>query len=304
MRTLAASISLLSILIGNSKISAQNYVDIARLYYNTTEQNQFDNSASSTRINEFGIDITYPIVLNSKWIAITGVLAEQTSLRIVENEPTIELTSFTFRAGFIKKHSERWSGTYLIIPKLASDFSQSGSGNFQMGAVGLMKYNKNEVFNYKIGLYYNTELFGNLIVPIFGFYYGGPEKKWEANVLLPGLVDFNYRVVDWLDVGLNFTGQIRSYRLNALASNSQAGYVTKTSNEICPYLKFNFNKNLILMTRVGYSVGRSYRMYDEEDKIDLGISLIKIGNNRTQLNSDIADGFLFQSILVYRFVQN
>jgi hypothetical protein len=142
------------------------------------------------------------------------------------------------------------------------------------------------------------------VAPIFGLYYLNPWKKFEANLVLPSSADFNYRLQKWLNAGINFSGQIKSFRLAELETSQNPGYVVKSSNEICGYLKFNFSKNISLLTRAGYSVGRTYRVFDESDKIDLGISLIKIGNDRTQLNTNFSDGLVYQTILLYRFVQD
>jgi hypothetical protein len=282
---------------------AQNYVDIARLYYNNTTQNKFENSIAQTRVTEFGIDINYPILLKSGNAFLTGLSAETTQLRLGESEGYTYISSFTLRVGVNIKHSEKWSGTYLFAPKMASDFKQTSSKNFQFGALALMRFNKTDRMNYKIGLFYNAELFGPFITPILGLYYLTENGKFEANLALPSSVDLNYKLAKPVTAGLNFTGQIKSYRLSSAASTCNAGYVRKSTNEICGYLKFNFSKSLSLQTRVGYTIGRAYRVYSENDKIDLGISFIKIGDNRTQLNTNFANGMIYQAILLYRFAR-
>ena len=284
-------------------IHAQNYVDILKLYYNTTSRNQHEGTGSGTRIDEAGAELTYPIVLSTSTAIYTGLAIESVNLKIFPYADYSTLSAYSLRLGFNKKHSDRLSGTYLVIPKLASDFRESSSHNFQVGFFGLLKFTKHKNFNYKLGLYYNTELFGPFVAPIFGLYYLNPTKRFEANLLLPSTVDLNYRIQDWLNAGISFNGQLKSFRLSELPSLPTVGYVVKTSNEICTYLKFNFTPELSLLTKVGHSVGRSYRVYEENDKIDLGISLIKIGNDRTLLNTEIADGTVYQATLLYRFIQ-
>lgn len=295
--------TILTLLLFQQCLYAQSYVDIVKIYGNTTSQNNFVNSASSTKINEFGVDVTYPILFKNNDAVITGLMVESTQLKLSDYERPTKISSYTLRLGLNKIHSERWSGTYLIIPKLASDFKISSVKNLQIGALGLLKYKKSDYANYKIGLYYNSELFGPFFVPILGYYSGGADKKFEANIMLPLLVDVNYKLMNWMNVGINFTGQIKSYRISSLNNSLSTAYIAKTTNEITGYLKFNFTQNIILYTRVGYSVLRSYREFKENDKMDLAISLIKIGNNRTQLNNDFSNGFLYQTILLYRFIQ-
>ena len=79
--------------------------------------------------------------------------------------------------------------------------------------------------------------------------------------------------------------------------------MVKAANELFGYLKLNLSKSLSIQTKIGYSIGRSYRVYKETDKITVGSILIKIGDDRQQLNTDFADGFIYQASLLYRFVQ-
>ena len=169
-----------------------------------------------------------------------------------------------------------------------------------------MKYTKRDNLQYRIGMYYNSELFGPFCVPLFGLYYLSPSKKFEVNLTLPFLADMNYKLHDRLNIGVNFFGQVRSYHLTDISSDTgnTGGYVVKTTNDLYGYLKFNLSKGLSLQTRVGYSLGRSYRVYDENDKITFGSVLIQVGDNRQQLNTDFSNGFVYQLTLQYRLIQN
>jgi hypothetical protein len=283
--------------------SGQKYVDLAKMYYAISADNKFENSDSSTQIEEFGIDLTLPVVINASDVLLTGLIYERNTTKLFELEPQQTFSVIGLRAGFSRKHSDKWSGSYFLIPKLASDFKDLSGKDFQLGAIILMKYNKRDNLNYKLGVYYNTELFGPLIVPLFGLYYLSPDKKWEANLTLPFLADANYKIHERLHVGINFNGQVRSYRLSEIPESDHGGYVVKASNELFSYLKFNLGKSLSLQTRAGYSLGRSYRVYDESDKITVGSILIKVGDDRQQLNTDFSDGLVYQASLLYRFNQ-
>lgn len=281
---------------------AQNYVDIARINYNTSALNKFEGSSTKTRVTEMGLDITYPIVLKNKDAILTGLSYERIDVKLMDTEGYQAISAIALRIGLNKIHNEKWSGTYVLIPKLASDFQQSSRKNFQLGALALLKYTKHDQLNYKVGLFINSDLFSPLTTPLFGFYYLSPSKNFEANVVLPQLVDLNYKLHKVVTVGLNFTAQVRSYRLSHITSTAQPGYVVKSTNELCGYLKFNLTKNLSFQTRVGYTLGRNYRMFDEEAKIDWAIMFVKFGDDRTQLNTRFADGLVGQGILLWRFI--
>ncbi len=293
----------ISILFFAINTSAQKYVDLAKMYYSFSADNKFENSDSITRIQELGVDITIPVVINSSDAILTGLIYERNQTKLFASQPEQTFSVIGLRAGLSKKHSDKWSGTYFLIPKLASDFKDLSGKDFQIGAIVLMKYNKRDNLNYKLGAYYNTELFGPLIVPLFGLYYLSANKKFETNLTLPFLADANYKVHERLNVGINFNGLVRSYRLSDIPESDQGGYVVKASNEVFSYLKFNLSKSLSIQTRVGYSIGRSYRVYAESDKITVGSILIKVGDDREQLNTDFEDGFIYQASLLYRFIQ-
>ncbi len=279
----------------------QRYVELARFYYSTTDRNYFEQSDSNTRIKELGLDITVPVVINENDAILTGLIYERIQTKLFETGPEETFSVAGVRVGLSKKHSEKWSGTYLLLPKLASDFKNITWKDFQLGGIALLKYTKRENLNYKIGVYFNTELSGPFVAPLLGLYYLRNDEKVEVNLMLPFLADMNVRLVNKVYAGLNFTGLVRSYHLSELPASETGGYVVKASNEFSTYLKYNLTKSLFVQARVGYSLGRSYRVYDEDDKISFGTVLIRVGDDRQQLNTDFSDGFVYHASLGYRF---
>lgn len=285
-------------------VFAQNYVDLAKFYYSGTSRNNFDLSDSSTRIKEIGLDITLPVLLNESDAILTGLIYEQNETKLFETDPAETFYVAGIRLGFSRKYSEKWSGTYLIIPKLASDFTSITWKDFQIGGIVLLKYAKHDSKNFKVGVYYNTELSGPFLTPLLGFYYLNDNKKTEVNLMLPFLADINYRLINRLYVGANFTGLVRSYHLSEMPDRETGRYVVKSSNEFSGYLKYNLTKALSVQARIGYSLGRSYRVYNDEDKISFSTVLIRVGDDRQQLNTDFSDGFVYHASLGYRFVKD
>ena len=155
--------------------------------------------------------------------------------------------------------------------------------------------------SYKLGLYANSELSGPWFVPLLGLYYLSPNKKLEVNLTIPILADVNYALHPKIAVGFNYSGQVRSYHLSKIQTTEKSGYVTRTTNEVAGYLKFTLTKSMIIQTKAGHSVGRFYRVYDENDKVKVGFPLVNVGDDRTQLNTDFADGWTYQAMLIYRF---
>ena len=276
---------------------SQNYVDLLKVNLNTTPNNTFDSSSVKTKVNEVMVDFTIPIKLNEKTSLITGLIYENIETKLFTNDNTKSFGSSTLKLGINKVFNEKLSGTLVLLPKIASDFKSIGNKDFQVGAIGILKIRKHDNLNYKIGLYYNSELFGPFFVPMFGFYYLSPNKKFEANVMLPLQGDVNYKVISFVSVGCNYNGLIRSYHLN----DYNGSYVSKFSNELYTYLKFDVTKKIIFQTKVGQSLSRKYKVYDENDKVDFGLPLLFIGDHRKQINTNFSNGLIFQFSFFYRF---
>ncbi len=275
---------------------AQDYVDLARFHYSDTPQNNFDSIGGTTTVKDFGLDVTLPIVINDDNTFLTGFNIDQITTKIDPNLNPFTVSTVNLKFGYNKKHSEKWSGTYMFLPKISSDFKNITSTDYQFGGLVLMKYSKKENLKYTVGAYYNGELFGPFIVPLLGMYYKSSNEKFEANLTLPIWADFNYKLNKFMKVGANFSAFVRSYNLGE--SNA---YVVKKSNDIFGYLQFNLTKSILLQTKAGYTIGRSYKAYQNGDEADLGLSAFRFGDNRTVLNPTFKDGLVFKVRLIYRF---
>ncbi len=280
----------------------QDYVDLLRFRYDNTPLNQFDSSTASTRVEEFVLDATLPIVLKSGNAIITGFDLQSTSTKVNPTIPSLtSVYTILIKLGMNFNFNDKWSGSFLFLPKLSSDLKEISSRDFQYGAYVLMKYAKSENLKYQFGMYYNSELFGPFFVPLIGLYYLSPSEKLEISATLPVWADINYRFNNWLRAGFSFSAFVRSYNINEPQFTENGEYLVKSSNEPMLYLQFEPTKSIILQGKIGYSIGRQYRIYDESDKITFGLSAFRFGDDREQLNSDFGDGLLFEARILYRF---
>lgn len=291
-------ISIILLFLGPFCIVAQNYVDLAKIHYSFTPQNApVDDSLSllsGTEIQEFSSDITLPIVLKNENVFLTGIIYDQTTLNTSDNKSTVY--TINPKIGYKINHSEKLSSTWVVLPKISSDLKNIDNKHYQFGGVGLLSIKKSENFTYKFGAYFNKELFGPFAVPLVGFYYLSKNQKFEANFTLPIAASMNYKIHKNIATGLTFNAFVRSYQLGELTNS----YLVKSSNELYGTLQFNFLP-VVIESQVGYSIGRSYRAYTNEDKIDFGFSAFKFGDDRTQLNHDFEDGLIFKLRILYRF---
>jgi len=291
---------LLYFIISFTWTNAQNYVDLVKINYSSTPFNSYDSlQGIKTQLQEFSTDITLPVVLDSTKTLLTGILFEQINL---VNEPSSQSTFYTInpKIGLNYKHSEKVTGTYVFLPKIASDLQNGlNQKHFQFGGIALYNIKKSELFKYRFGAYFNQELFGPFVVPLLGFYYQSKNKKLEANFTLPISADLNYELTKNIKTGVAFNAIVKSFFTAEFNNN----YITKTTNELFGYFQFNFPSYRILIEpQVGYSVARSFRIYQADDKLDFKLSAFSFGSKQTPLNYDFNDGLIFKIRLVYRFM--
>ena len=151
---------------------AQNYVDILRAEYTATPQNTFDSSNQTTDLQKVNLNLTVPLELKNGNAILAGVVYDRVSTAWDPNENKMPVSSYILKVGMNVKHSEKWSASYLLLPKVASNFKEElRKEDFQVGGLILAKMKKNENFSYKFGTYMNGDRFGPFLVPLFGFYY-------------------------------------------------------------------------------------------------------------------------------------
>ena len=286
------------LLMWTATTTAQDYIDLVKFDHAITPVNTFDTTEPSTTLQEINGDLTAPIVINDRFTFLTGIIYENVSAAFDPGRSEESVTGLTLKLGANIKHNSKWSASYMLLPKLSSDFKKIANRDFQLGGVIVMKYIKTDRFNYKFGVYANSELFGPFVVPLFGFYYLNPSGKFEAKVLLPLTVDLNYSISKNTRLGLNFKGQTRSYHLNTPTETEADRYLVKFSQDLYTYFQYETKKGFNFQLGLGRSLGRSYRIYNE--KISLGLPLVNIGDHRKQLNTDFSDSWLFKVAVFYR----
>ena len=303
----------------SQNVLAQDYVDLFRVQSSITPINEYKNDTATSNgfklagsdILEIGTDLTLPIKLNKDFVIITGYSfdhLEFTPYSINYQGGGQRYQMHTLKAGINWQHNDTWSGQYLVLPKTTGSLSNLDK-NGQISALALLKRKKNDNLFYRYGLYYNSEFFGPFFVPLLGVWYRSPNKKFEINWTLPVWADMNYTWKNWFTTGMNFSAFVRSFYIpsqHPFATNKPANfpseqYMVKASNELFLYTQFNIKKSFLIQTKIGHSIGRSFRHYEYGDRVDWGFSAFRFGGDRTQLNPDIKDGLIFQVRFIYRY---
>jgi hypothetical protein len=281
----------------SSFLFAQDYIDLVKIGYGQTFNNDFEGTGESTFVKSFDADLTVPIVINDKHAFITGAIYSRNNLQLFPNDEAISLHSTIVKLGLASTYNETWSSTLVFLPKIASDYVNSSSEDIYFGGVALLKYQKNEHLKYRFGFYGSTEAFGFFTTPIFGWYYLSPNTRFEMDVSLPIAADINY-TFGITTLGFDYIGIGRSFRITE--SNSGV-YADVSSLEFASYLQFNaLQKSVLLRAKFGYS-SNNYEIYEEGSTIDLGLSAFSFGDDRTQLNPNLGGGLFLRFEAIYRF---
>lgn len=286
-------------------LSAQNYVDLAKIYYLNTPANDFDSVSGATNVQEYGFDLVLPIKRKSGNVLMTGVSYNNLGINL-DPGTSVSLHDLSLKLGMNINHSKNFSGMYIFIPKLASDFNKIGSSDVQFGGVALLKLKRSKQFSYKFGLYYNTEMFGPLFVPLLGCYYTSKNEKLEIDMALPAGASINYEIAKNLRFGFNYYTSTKSFNLNTSyiteTNTYEKVYLKKATVDAFLYLSYAIKKNFLFFAKMGYSIGRTFEVYESDDKLDLSIIAFEIGDDQKILNKTFEDGLIYRLGFRYRFI--
>lgn len=282
-------------------LHAQDYVDIIKIGYGQTINNDFKGSEDQTETKLLDLDVTFPVVINEKNAFITGVNFSKNSLELFPDSKPTNLFSTTLKVGLATTFNEKWSTTLVLLPKVASDYETISSNDFYFGGFAILKLKKKENLIYRFGIYATSEAYGLYSTPIIGWYYLSPNKKFEMDMSLPISADVNY-TFSFAKLGIDYFGIGRSY--NVELENYPKAYVDQSSLEFLAYLEFNMlQKSMLFRAKIGYATSDN-EVYNAGDNIDFGLTAFTFGDTRTQLNPDMGGGLLFKLEAIYRFSIN
>ncbi len=281
-------------------IWAQNYVDILKVNYGNILDSGFENSDAKTNVSLLDISLTYPIKLSDKVAVVTGIDYTQHALDLAPNAETSTLNSITLKAGLNIKHNDQWSGTYVVLPKIASQDLHTDGDHLFFGGLALLKYQKSERMQYRFGAYASSEAFGTFMTPILGLYYQSEDKHWEVSASLPINADVNYSFNDAMAIGLGFQAFVRSFSLEREV-NAPELYAQMSNIEFAPYVQHSFlDKSILVRLQAGYSTA-SYEVFEEGDTLPIRVSAFEFGDGRDLLNPEMNGNLFVRVGATYRF---
>lgn len=280
------------------QLKAQDYVDILKVSANNTSLGNVENDYEAN-VNNLNVGVYYPTRVNEKLVILTGFTVENTQLNLFEGANSRNLLMTRLNLGLKHQHSEKWAGTYVLLPKLASDFKNLGGQDFQFGALALLGYQVSATWKMKFGLYSSSENHGSTITPLIGLWHRSKNEKFYINATLPIRIDMNYALSKKFSVGTDLLTSIKSYNLS---ENNGDFYIQEESVRFALYAAYGFMDNaLLLKARAGYDT-TDYGLYNSDDTIGGQLLTFPLaGDDRNRLNPEFEGALYVGADLIYRF---
>ncbi|HAN18847.1 MAG: hypothetical protein A2X13_07895 [Bacteroidetes bacterium GWC2_33_15] len=209
---------------------------------------------------------------------------------------SFRLHGFIFKTGLIYRFNSKEFLQILFSPRYMSDFNASFSKSVQLGGLIMYERVKNENFTYRLGVMYNQEFFGTYIVPVF-YLDWNLGRNIKINGLIPIYGKVFYQPSQNFSTGLHFIGLTTTYRINE--ENYKNYYIDRRSIDLSWFSNVHVWDNFFLEGRLGYSLSKDYGLFEEDDKITLGLPLVNIGDDRTRQNSEFEPSMFVHLKLVY-----
>jgi hypothetical protein len=268
---------LLAFFIGFATLSyAQDYTDIVKFQYNRATLGNIDND-DETEVGNANLETYFVIPATPKTIFIAGFTYENTRLGLDHDDDfRTNLVMTRLNLGVKLDHGNGWSGTYVLLPKYASDFDDLGGDAFQFGGLALFEKKISGRKGWKFGSYVSSENFGTIITPLVGMWYKSPNRKFYVNAVFPIRSEANYAISDIFSVGANLLTSVKAYDLSG---NADGFYVQEESIRFNLYAGVSlFNGTLLARAKIGYDT-TDYGVYLQGDTVGAQILTFQVGGD-------------------------
>ena len=141
-------------------------------------------------------------------------------------------------------------------------------------------------------------MFGPYIVPLLDLNWKFSER-WRLWGLIPVTGRLEYSATDNMLVGWNHFGLITTYYLG---DEAYAGdYLERQSIDESLFIRQRLAGNLFVEFMAGIALGREYRQYEADQKVDFALPLVTFGDDREMKNefASFDDGLILTLKLIY-----
>ena len=291
--------------------NAQSYLNLATFNYQYSPNNSYKNQDGEIDVAEWNASVTLPLQRENGDAFLVGATWNQLSLsQTYPTSPTATISEdvrFTYvlaKLGYLKKWNDNWSATFMLLPKISSDWKDISGEDFQMGGLAIFTKKRDERLKWKFGLYYNHEYFAPFFVPLFGTDWK-INDKWRLYGVMPSSLTLEKKVSNKFRFGAGISSPVVSYRLGEQNNVFASGYVHQTYfTKALAFTDFYLTDNLVFSPKIGHSVFRNFRAFAKNDQANFNLWGIAFGDrseDRPVPYEEFSDGFLFEVGLSYRY---
>jgi hypothetical protein len=235
-----------------TKIWSQPFTDIASISAQQLNTKYTNNIEKNTTTNYFA-GLLVPLKIDSNNNLIIRLNGEELVTRNNAYEAAKgRLYALTLGIGLQRYFNKNISAVLLLMPKIASDFSEKfNQYDKQYGGSMLLQYKFGKNFRAKAGLFYNKEPFGNFFVPLFGVDWQ-ISPRWMLYGIFPLINRLEFKINDHFYTGVGARIYGRSYRLNSYWDRD---YIWNQENQIKYFFDYYVTKKLVCYTELGRTLG-------------------------------------------------
>ena len=297
------SMPILLLLLGSGLLSmAQERLDVFTLSGRYGLPSSYD-SIYAGKATETGLmaALAVPVPVSEKSIWYNSLNYFYWHVRSDEQMPEdlidpIRVHGFILRTGLYQKLGGGRALQLLLAPRFMTDMQHVDSDHLQWGGLALYDKRYRDDLLLGFGVMYNQELFGPYVVPLVNLDWKISER-WSVTGLLPVYGKVKYQFSERLDGGYSHFGLITTYRLGDPAY--QGDYLERSSIDETLYLRYRLFGDIFVEGRLGYALGRHYRQYAADQKVDFSLPLIGFGDDRVAENVSVESGFIGSLRIVY-----
>lgn len=259
---------------------AQPYVDLINVNNQRVQINYVDSFGGNEKINNYALNLTAPIKLDSQNTIIIRFFAENlvasTSVNVNEKVPfancisqqkldySTSLYATILPIGLQREtKNKKWKYLLLAMPKLAGTVGEKVSSyNFQPGIFALVTRKFNENLSVKGGMFYNRELFGNFFVPILSVDWNITQRL-KMYGTFPTFCKLEYALKkQHLYAGFSY----RSYTRSFLLKGSEHNYMRIDDMSVKAFVDVYIKKRILLYAEFGRMINYSLLDYKYNTK--------------------------------------
>jgi len=276
---------------------SQDKFTIADVSYMISPANKYENPDMTSNIGYLSGTLNFPVFSKGNTTFLAGFRG---NMWTVNYDPEQIWPADYYSLGLTLTYNQKFNNDnsflFVLLPRYNSDLRYSSSEAWQLGFLSYYSKRTSDKFLWKAGMYVNTEFFGLFVVPVFGLDWDISEK-FSISGDIPIWAKINYQATKKFSTGFAYIALVSTYRLTGDFNNA---YTSRYAIEPYLYADFEVIKNIFLRGKLGYAIDRKYPVYAKDDRLDWQLSMIKFGEDRTQLNPVINNGLFIEFTLSYK----